>query len=116
MKRRLAYGLVALVLGVNLVIGARVYSSSAATGERESAYPSLELFSVMERVRKEYVDGKDLSYRELVQSALKGMLNELDPHSEFMDASSTKNFRTTHRVLLGVWASSSRCETASSRL
>jgi carboxyl-terminal processing protease len=46
----------------------------------------LELFaSVLEKVRKEYVDGGDLTYHDLVYSSLKGMVGSLDPHSEFMD-------------------------------
>jgi carboxyl-terminal processing protease len=39
----------------------------------------------MEKVRKEYVEGKDLTYQQLVYGALKGMINTLDPHSEFME-------------------------------
>ncbi len=39
----------------------------------------------MEKVRKDYVDGKKLTYQELVYGALKGMINTLDPHSEFME-------------------------------
>jgi carboxyl-terminal processing protease len=84
MKRRVIYGALALVLSVNFLIGARLYLKAA---EKDSAYPSLELFSyVMERVRKDYVDGQKLTYQELVYGALKGMLSTLDPHSEFLDA------------------------------
>ena len=32
------------------------------------------------------VDGDKLTYQDLIHGALKGMLNSLDPHSEFMDA------------------------------
>jgi carboxyl-terminal processing protease len=88
MKRRFLYGLLTVALTANLVIGAAVYLYSAESGQKDSAYPSLEMFSVaMERVRREYVDGKDLTYQQLVRNALKGMLNELDPHSEFMEPS-----------------------------
>lgn len=86
MKRRVIYGAVVLVLGLNFLLGARVYVRSAQAAEKDSAYPSLELFSyVMEKVRKEYVDGQNLKYQDLVYGALKGMLNTLDPHSEFME-------------------------------
>ncbi len=86
MRRRLIYGFVTLALAVNLLVGARIYLSSAEAAEKNSPYSSLELFSVvMERVRKDYVDGQDLTYQELVYGALKGMLNTLDPHSEFME-------------------------------
>ena len=86
MRRRVIYGVVTLVLAANLLLGARIYLSSAQAAEKNSPYSSLELFSfVMERVRKDYVDGQDLSYEDLVHGALKGMLNTLDPHSEFME-------------------------------
>lgn len=94
MKRRLIYGLVVIVLGVNLVIGARVYLNAAQAAEKDSAYPSLELFSlVLEKVRKDYVDGDKLTYKELVRGALKGMVNTLDPHSEFMEAAEYKELQ-----------------------
>jgi len=86
MKRRLTYGLVTLVLAANLILGARLYLSSAVAAEKDSAYPNLELFTVvMERIRKDYVDGKDTTYQDLVYGALKGMVSTLDPHSEFLD-------------------------------
>ena len=85
MKRRLIYGFLAVVLTVNLVIGARIFLSTAQGAEKDSPYPSLELFSyVLEKVRKDYVDGQKLTYQDLVYGALKGMLNTLDPHSVFM--------------------------------
>src|SRR5204863_1205611 len=94
MKRRVIYWVVLVALTVNLLIGARIYLSSAHAAEKDSAYPSLELFSVvMERVRKDYVDGKDLKYQELVYGALKGMLSTLDPHSEFMDPEKYKELQ-----------------------
>ncbi len=80
MKRRLIYGLVVTALSVNLLIGARLYLNTAQAAEKDSAYPSLELFSyVMEKVRKDYVDGQNLTYKDLVYAALKGMLSTLDP-------------------------------------
>ena len=83
MKRRVIYGAVALALCVNFLVGARLYLRAA---EKDSVYPSMELFAyVMERVRKDYVDGRNLTYQDLVYGALKGMLSTLDPHSEFMD-------------------------------
>jgi carboxyl-terminal processing protease len=86
MKRRFLYGFLTTALAVNLLIGAGVYLQSAESTQRDSAYPSLELFSlVMERVRRDYVDGQHLTYQEMVRNALKGMLSELDPHSEFME-------------------------------
>ena len=94
MKRRWIFGLVVVVLAVNLVIGARIYLSSAEAAEKDSAYPSLELFSfVMERVRKDYVDGEKLTYKDLVYGALKGMISTLDPHSEFLEPEKFKELQ-----------------------
>ena len=88
MKRRFVYGLLTVVLGFNLLIGARIYIYSADAADRDEPYANYRLFSdVLEKVRQEYVDGGKLTYQELVHGALKGMLNTLDPHSEFMEAS-----------------------------
>jgi carboxyl-terminal processing protease len=88
MKRRLIFGLVIALLALNLAIGAQIYLSSArATDAKDAADPNMQLFDdVLDKVRNEYVDGKNLTYRELVYAALKGMVGKLDPHSEFMDA------------------------------
>ncbi len=95
MKRRLIYGAVTVVLSVNLVIGARMYLHAAQATDRDSAYPSLQLFSyVMEKVRKDYVDGQNLTYKDLVYGALRGMINTLDPHSEFMDPEKYKELQS----------------------
>jgi carboxyl-terminal processing protease len=102
MKRRLIYGAVALALSVNLLIGARIYLSSAQAAEKDSAYPSLELFSfVLEKVRKDYVDGQKLTYQDLVYGALKGMLNTLDPHSEFMEPEKYKELQNDTQGAFG---------------
>jgi carboxyl-terminal processing protease len=88
MKRSLIYGLVIVALVLNLAIGARIYLGSAHAGGKDDVlYPNLELFAaVVEKVRKEYVDGQNLTYHDLIYSSLKGMVGSLDPHSEFMDA------------------------------
>src|SRR6266566_5177601 len=94
MKRRVIYGVVTAALSVNLLIGGLIFLNSAQAAEQDKAYPSLELFSyVMEKVRKDYVDGQKLTYQELVYGALKGMLNTLDPHSEFMDPEKYKELQ-----------------------
>src|SRR6266566_3102709 len=102
MKQRLIYGMVSLALLVNLLIGARIYLNSAQAAEKDSAYPSLELFTtVMEKVRKDYVDGQKLTYQDLVYGALKGMLNTLDPHSEFMEPEKYKELQSDTQGAFG---------------
>ena len=82
--------LVAAVLAVNLAVGARLYSQEtaavAAQADKDSPYEMYTLFSkVVEQVRANYVDADKSSYRDLIYGALKGMLQSLDPHSQFMD-------------------------------
>ncbi|HTY86978.1 MAG TPA: S41 family peptidase [Candidatus Acidoferrum sp.] len=88
MKRRLLFGTVAVALLLNLMIGLHLYLGSArAAAKQDTLYPNLELYTdVLDKVRKQYVDGPDLTYRDLVYASLKGMVGSLDPHSEFMDA------------------------------
>jgi len=94
MKKRIIYGLLLAALVFNLLLGARVYFTYAQAGEREDVYQNLELFTrVLEKVRRDYVDGEKLTYHDLIQSALKGMLGTLDPHSEFMDAEKYKELK-----------------------
>ena len=82
--------LVTAVLAANLAIGVRLYSQEVAvadaTVEKDSPYEMYTLFSkVVEQVRANYVDADKSTYEELIQGALRGMLQSLDPHSQFMD-------------------------------
>ena len=86
MKRWLVYSFILVALGANLFVGARIFLSESKAAEKDNPYQSLHLFStVLEKVRSDYVDGKNLTYQQLVYGALKGMINTLDPHSEFME-------------------------------
>jgi carboxyl-terminal processing protease len=88
MKRPLIFGLVIVLLALNLAIGAGIFFTSPRQAtQKDSDNLNLDLFNqVMEKVHAEYVDGTNLTYQSLVESALKGMVNSLDPHSEFLDA------------------------------
>ena len=95
MKRRLIFGFVTALLAANLLIGARVYTQTADADSQDSVYPNIKLFSeVLEKVRHDYVDGSNLTYQELVYGALKGMINTLDPHSEFLDPERYKELQS----------------------
>src|SRR5256885_16249150 len=102
MKKHLLYGLLLTALTLNLLVGARIYSTYAQAGEEDDVYQNIEMFiRVLERVRKDYVDGDKLTYKELIYSALKGMLNSLDPHSEFMDAEKYNELKNDTEGLFG---------------
>ncbi len=69
---------------------------------------NVELFNdALQKIRREYVDGKDLTYRQLVYSALKGAVGKLDPHSEFLDADSFQQLQDDTEGQfggLGLWS------------
>ena len=51
----------------------------------DDGYAEIEtLTRVLETVRQNYVDPEKVSYPKLMAAALRGMLAELDPHSQFM--------------------------------
>jgi carboxyl-terminal processing protease len=84
----LIFGVAAVALALNLAIGAAIYLNSARAAEqKDSMDANLDLFAnVLQKIRAEYVDGTNLTYRNLTYSAIKGMVGSLDPHSEFLDA------------------------------
>ena len=52
----------------------------------ESPYDNVQVLArAMQLIRQDYVDEGKISYRDLTYSALRGMLAELDPHSQFME-------------------------------
>jgi carboxyl-terminal processing protease len=86
MTKRIAITLAVLLLGLNLVVAARIYSQATAKTERDNPYTHMELITrVMELIRNQYVDSGKVSYRDLTYGALRGMLGSLDPHSQFME-------------------------------
>lgn len=51
----------------------------------DDGYKEMLLFTqVLETVREKYVDPEKVTYEKLINSALQGMLADLDPHSQFM--------------------------------
>jgi carboxyl-terminal processing protease len=90
MKRSFVFGFVLVVLLLNLALGANVYLNNARpAANNDNEQTSLGVFEdALQKIHGEYVDGKDMTYRQLVYSALKGAVSRLDPHSEFLDADS----------------------------
>ncbi|MBL9126459.1 MAG: S41 family peptidase [Verrucomicrobiales bacterium] len=95
MSRRLIFGGLTLLLLAHLGTGVRLYFGEAHAAERDDAYPQLALFSrVLQLIKKDYVDGGDLTYKELVSAAVRGMLDSLDPHSEFLEPDKYDELKT----------------------
>lgn len=51
-----------------------------------TAYEQLSVFArALQLIRQDFVEEGKVAYRDLIRSALRGMLSGLDPHSQFLD-------------------------------
>src|SRR5450631_4283692 len=84
MKRRILLTGAMLALAFAM-LGIRVYDALAQAPQEDSAYANVQVFTrALQLIRQDYVDEKKISYRDLIYSAMRGMLSSLDPHSQFM--------------------------------
>ena len=75
-------------------------TSAIAKAESSDTYRQLNLFGdIFERVRAHYVEKPDDS--KLVEAAINGMLNGLDPHSSYMDPKSFREMQVETRGEFG---------------
>jgi carboxyl-terminal processing protease len=73
---------------------------ASAKAAAADTYRQLNLFGdVFERVRADYVEKPDDS--KLIESAINGMLNSLDPHSSYMDPKSFRDMQVQTRGEFG---------------
>jgi len=69
-----------------------VPQTASTQDEKAETYRQLKLFGdVFERVRADYVE--EVSDQELIESAIRGMLASLDPHSSYLDEKSFQDMR-----------------------
>jgi carboxyl-terminal processing protease len=84
MKRKLLIGLSCWVC----FCGARAEESYT------NAYEAIALFTkVLEEVHRSYVDTREAGYDVLIRHAMTGMLQDLDPYSQFMDEESYEDMK-----------------------
>ena len=84
--RGLGWLILVVLLAGNLVVGARIFNETSNDATDESPYERISLFTkVLEQIREHYVDESKTTYKELVYGALRGMLQSLDSHSQFLD-------------------------------
>ena len=75
-------------------------TGAIAKAESSDTYRQLNLFGdIFERVRAHYVEKPDDS--KLVEAAISGMLNGLDPHSSYMDMKSLRDMQVQTRGEFG---------------
>ena len=80
------------VMGLSLSIGGGLLAQGSAPAEEELAWENARLFAeVMERVKRDYVEPLDDS--ELLESAIRGMVSDLDAHSQYLDADEYRDIR-----------------------
>lgn len=72
--------------------------SAVAKPPPEDAFAQMEMLTrAMEIVRQNYVDESKVTYAELVEGALQGMLARLDPHCEYMGQSLFEDMQREQR-------------------
>jgi carboxyl-terminal processing protease len=90
-----------ITLAALLVAFATTLSPAQAAPEKgDETYRYLDLFgAVFERVRASYV--RKVTDKKLIESAINGMLQSLDPHSSYMNAESFKEMQVQTRGKFG---------------
>src|SRR5258706_3385670 len=87
MFKRILFLTTGLVLGVALsVAGRRAAAAWSLWPNRDLSKSSAYVKDVMKLVNENYVDEKAAAYDKLAREALHGMIESLDPHSEFLEA------------------------------
>ena len=102
--RKTSLVLLGAVAGAALTMAATqprmAFLGASAKAAAADTYKQLNLFGdIFERVRAHYVEKPDDS--KLVESAINGMLNGLDPHSSYMDPKSFRDMQVQTRGEFG---------------
>ena len=86
-KQKLFWVMLVSVLTVNLVVGAKIATQNTKESDTaEVAFEKMQLLAeVLLQIRQNYVDEDKTQYKDLLYGALRGMLQSLDPHSQFME-------------------------------
>lgn len=92
------------ILGVAFFASTALAQAASDTPEKteDSPYEQLQLLArTMQLIRQDYVDESKTGYTDLAHNALRGLLDQLDPHSQFMDAKNFKNMQEDTRSEFG---------------
>jgi carboxyl-terminal processing protease len=83
---------IGLVMGLSLSIGGGLLGDGKPATKEELAWEQAQLFAeVLERVKRDYVEPIDDA--ALLESAIRGMVGDLDAHSEYLDAAEYRDIR-----------------------
>src|SRR3954463_1998379 len=92
MFKRILILVTGIALGLALSIGGRRAGAWSIFPNRELSRSAGYVKDVMKLVNENYVDGKSIGYDHLARNALHGMIESLDPHSEFLEAKDNQEF------------------------
>ena len=85
---------IGVVMGVSLSVGGGLLTEEQTKSKEQLSWEQAQLFAeVLERVKRDYVEPIDDA--ELLESAIRGMVRDLDPHSEFLDAAEYREIRSS---------------------
>ena len=83
---------VGTVMGLSLSFSGGLMADRQPTTDEDLAWEQARLFAeVMQRVKRDYVEPID--DRVLLESAIRGMVRDLDPHSQYLDAEEYRDIR-----------------------
>ena len=83
---------IGVVLGFSLSVGGGLLGSGKPPDKEGLAWEQARLFAeVLERVKRDYVEPIDDAV--LLESAIRGMVNDLDAHSQYLDADEYRDIR-----------------------
>jgi len=83
---------IGVVMGLSLSIGGGLMSDDRSLDQEELAWEQARLFAeVLERVKRDYVEPIDDA--ALLESAIRGMVSDLDAHSQYLDAGEYRDIR-----------------------
>ncbi|MDH3619898.1 MAG: S41 family peptidase [Gammaproteobacteria bacterium] len=83
---------IGLVMGLSLSFGGGLIGNNRPPDKEELAWEQARLFAeVLERVKRDYVEPIDDA--ELLESAIRGMVSDLDAHSQYLDAGEYRDIR-----------------------
>jgi carboxyl-terminal processing protease len=104
MKRSLPFNIFTTFLAAGVLLTVLPGTAGATDPEPanvstdENGYSAIATFAkAVELIRQDYVDGQKVSYHDLINAAMKGMLSSLDPHSQFMDPDDFKDMQDDTR-------------------
>lgn len=104
MKLRLLAPLVVSALALSLQAQEPQPSpaSDATTKKEDDGYSQIAVLArALQLIRQDYVDDKKVTYEKLTHAALRGMLESLDPHSQFMEMDDFKGMQDDTNARFG---------------